>query len=264
MLTIKSTPLYLGTSGYQHDDWIGNFYPEGINHYEMFDYYMSRFNFVEITFTFYKIPYKNTIQSIMDRINRDIFFSIRLHKDFLRGKYSHKELGEFLEGLSPFLNNGRIKAFFADYNYKFSASKQNIELIEKIRKDFPSDIPFFVELPNITWFKERFLDNFKTKKIGLIGLHMPNIRGLAPFYPINTNFYTYLRLYGKSRLWVLPDDKELNYNYKTEELKNILESCVDASVLSKEAFISFCNVGQGHAPDNALKVKRIIEQEYGG
>jgi len=264
MLSIKSTPLYLGTSGYKYDDWIGTFYPKKINHYEMLDFYIRQFNFVEITFTFYKIPYKNTIKSIVDRICNNTFFSIRLYKNFLRGRYNKKELEEFFEGLSPFFADGRIKAFFADYNYKFNASKQNIALIEKIREDFPSDIPFFVELPNITWYKERLIDNFKKKKIGLIGLHMPNIRGLVPFHPINTNYYTYLRLYGKSRLWVLPDDKQLNYKYKTEELKNIIEKCVDISVLSKEAFISFCNVSKGYAPINALETKQIIEQAYDG
>lgn len=262
MMLLSSTPFYLGTSGYKHDDWLNVFYPSGTSHYNMLEYYTKYFNLIEMTFTFYKIPYAKTIQSILSRTPENVFFSVRVHKDFLRGKNTKKDMNDFLYGLSPLLENNKIKAFFADYNYKFTSCKANMQIIKDLADKFPSNIPFFVELPNSTWYKERYIDELKERKIGLIALHMPNIPGLAPFYPVSTNNFTYARLYGRSRLWVLPDDKATDYSYSKDEVEKILERCVDASVLSKEIFVSFCNVTGGQAAKNALDTKKIVENKF--
>ncbi|TYB32268.1 MAG: DUF72 domain-containing protein, partial [Flexistipes sinusarabici] len=147
-------------------------------------------------------------------------------------------------------------------NYKFTSCKANMQVIKELAGKLPADIPFFAELPSSTWYKERYIEEFKENRIGLIGVHMPEMAGLAPFYPVSTNYFTYLRLYGKSRLWIVPDDKVTDYRYKNDEIKKILNRCIDASVLSKEIFISFCNVTGGNAAVNALDMKKIVENDY--
>ncbi|HCW92660.1 DUF72 domain-containing protein [Flexistipes sinusarabici] len=262
MMLLNSTPLYLGTSGYKYDDWMDVFYPAGTSHYNMLEYYTKHFNLIEITFTFYKIPYAKTIQSILSRTPDNVFFSVRLHKNLLRGRNTQREFNDFLYGLSPLLENNKIKAFFADYNYKFTSCRANMSIIKELAGKLPVEVPFFAELPSSTWYKERYIEEFKENRIGLIGLHLPEIPGLAPFYPVSTNYFTYLRLYGKSRLWVVPDDKDTDYRYKHDEIKKILNRCIDASVLSKGIFISYCNVTGGNAAVNALDTKKIVESEF--
>ena len=40
--------IYVGTSGYSFQDWVGTFYPEGTPRGKMFDFYVKRFPCVEI------------------------------------------------------------------------------------------------------------------------------------------------------------------------------------------------------------------------
>jgi uncharacterized protein YecE (DUF72 family) len=48
--------IHVGTSGYNYPEWKGSFYPAGLKAKEMFAFYASRFDTVEINFTFYRMP----------------------------------------------------------------------------------------------------------------------------------------------------------------------------------------------------------------
>src|SRR5438105_1785812 len=49
--TRGATMLYIGTSGYSYDDWVGPYYPEGIAKNEMLPFYAREFNTTEINYT---------------------------------------------------------------------------------------------------------------------------------------------------------------------------------------------------------------------
>lgn len=259
-ISINETPVFIGTSGYKFEDWVGKFYPKGISNYHMLPFYAKKdyLNLLEMTFTFYNIPYLNTIKSIVDRAE-DLTFSVRLNKRFLKGRYNQQDIKDFLHGLTPIIEKGKLAAFFADFNYAFSASKENFEHLEKLSNDF-KDFPLFFELPNRTWYKNRFLELFQEKRIGLIVLDMPQIKGLAPYYPFSTNNYTYFRLYGRSKLWLTPEDKILDYEYSKEELEQFYNDLKVLSLTSKKVFISFCNVIDAKACKNAKQFYDIIVQ----
>ena len=251
MYKVNDTPLYLGTSGYKYQDWKGKFYPSNVSNYEMLKYYNNSklFNFLELTFTFYNFPYRDTIRSIVERAS-NLLFSVRLHKSFLKGRYNKQDIKDFYDGLKPMIDDGKLAAFFADFNYSFTASKENFGHILKLVRDF-NDYPLFFELPNRTWYKDRFLELFREHRIGLITIDMPTIKGLAPYYPFSSNNYTYFRLYGRSGFWLTPEDKILDYSYKDEDLKKFIEDIKPLSLVSKKVFVTFCNVVDGHAVENA-------------
>ena len=47
---------WIGTSGYNYPEWRGSFYPEKLPAAKMLDFYVGRFNTVEINYTFYRMP----------------------------------------------------------------------------------------------------------------------------------------------------------------------------------------------------------------
>lgn len=49
-------PHWIGTSGYNYPEWRGSFYPEKFPAAKMLEFYVSRFNTVEINYTFYRMP----------------------------------------------------------------------------------------------------------------------------------------------------------------------------------------------------------------
>jgi uncharacterized protein YecE (DUF72 family) len=53
--------IYAGTSGYNYDAWIGHFYPEDLSKKKMLEFYASRFETVEINYSFYRKPSTSTL-----------------------------------------------------------------------------------------------------------------------------------------------------------------------------------------------------------
>jgi uncharacterized protein YecE (DUF72 family) len=251
MLYIQDTPLFVGTSGYKYDDWKGTFYNERVTNYDMLNEYARHFNFLEITYTFYKMPILKTTESIAERIKGKTKVSIRINKIFMKGKYTADDLKEFKDAVAPLLKEDIGIAYLCDFSTKFSASKANFELMLKLKDDF-NELPIFFELPSRTWYKERYLEDMRTHSLGLVVVDMPKTTGFAPYYPVTTNSNTYFRLYGRSNLWMIPEEKILNYSYKEEELQKVYEDIRKLSIVSNNVFVSFCNLENGRAAVNAL------------
>jgi len=252
----KDVSVYLGTSGYKFDDWVGNFYPSNVKKVEMLEYYVQHFNLLELTYTYYKLPSYGEIKNIFDRSGGDTVFTIRLPHFFQKNKFNEEDVKNLFIALSPIQESGRLYALFVDFGYRFSACKKNLEYLIYLKTIF-KDNTLFVELPNRTWYKERYISELKNNKIGLIALDLPMVTGFAPFYLSPIENKSYIRLYGRSKLWLTPETKELNYDYSLEELRELSFEIKRISKTSNLA-ISFCNVIDGFAPKNALKLKGIL------
>ena len=257
-MQLNTNDFYIGTSGYKYEDWKKNFYPKLEHNYQMLEYYAQKFNFLEITFTFYKLPLPETMKSLASRVSKDFLFSVRLTKQFLKGRYSLDNIAAFKKGIEPLAEEGKLGAIFADFNYDFTAKKMNLILLENLKNHF-TDFPFFVSLPNRTWYKERFIEDLKNREIGLIINDMPKVKGLSPYYPVSTNYYTYFRFHGRSKLWLTPEYPVNEYDYSDEEMKDFIDDAIKLNVINKKTFFSFCNVPLGNAPRNALRFNELLK-----
>src|SRR5687768_1150856 len=57
----KDGPVILvGTSGWQYDDWRGDFYPKDVPKKDWLPYFSERFPVVEVNNTFYNLPAEDT------------------------------------------------------------------------------------------------------------------------------------------------------------------------------------------------------------
>ena len=197
-MELNSTQVYIGTSGYNYDDWKGTFAPKDVDNYDLLTHYKAaRLNFLELTYTFYRMPMAEKIAGICDRLGDDIRLSIRLHKSLMRKNPSKIDIDSFKEGIAPALERGTAIALLADFHHLFSASRENLDILLGLKENF-KDIPLFIELTNSTWHKSRFYDEFKAKEIGICTVDGPSFKGFAPYKPICSNGGVYFRLYGKS------------------------------------------------------------------
>ena len=53
--------LYIGTSGYSYDDWVGRYYPPTLKKGQFLEYYAREFPAVEVNYTYYRIPSAFTV-----------------------------------------------------------------------------------------------------------------------------------------------------------------------------------------------------------
>jgi uncharacterized protein YecE (DUF72 family) len=112
-MSCEQGPLYLGTSGWAHRDWVGALYAPDLSPSEYLSTYAQQFNTVEIEHTFFAMPTRQTVQSWQRRTPEGFVFSPCLprritHQQRLRDTQSLLEdflatIGELCDKLGPIL-----------------------------------------------------------------------------------------------------------------------------------------------------------------
>jgi uncharacterized protein YecE (DUF72 family) len=124
--------LRIGTSGWIYKHWRGTFYPKDLPQKEWLAFYAERFDTVEINFSFYRLPKKETFEAWRDQAAPDFRYAVKgsrfiTHMKKLGDPETHVRLfTERLEGLGdrtgPVLwqlppqykrNEVRLEAFLA-------------------------------------------------------------------------------------------------------------------------------------------------------
>ena len=70
--------LFLGTSSWTADGWVGSFYPPGTQPAEFLPYYAKHFKSVEIDSTFYRIPSAQTVKQWEARTPPGYIFAAKI------------------------------------------------------------------------------------------------------------------------------------------------------------------------------------------
>ena len=260
MILHEETPFHIGTAGYKFDDWTGTFYPSGMSNEEMLGYYSKKrgLKFLELTFTFYTDPTEAITANIAENSAEDLLFSVRLPKRFLKNPSSIFDASRMKNGLSPIYE--RVKAYFADFFYAFAPSRANLDHIAALRDRF-ADKPFFVELANRGWYKQKYIEELKNLGVGIVVCEYPSASGLAPYFVQAFEKNAYFRLYGNSPKWDSHTNKNLEYDYKERELESILKDAAVLGAISDNVFISFCNSAHGYAAKNAIEMAKLVRSK---
>jgi len=92
--------VYLGTSGFAYDEWVGSFYPEGTRREDMLASYAERFSTVEINYTFRRLPSERTLLAWRERVPEGFRFALKANQRIthtLRLADADEAVGLFLE-----------------------------------------------------------------------------------------------------------------------------------------------------------------------
>lgn len=259
MILYNDTPVYIGTAGYKFDDWLGTFYPEQFPNEQMLKFYSrdKGIDFLELTFTFYNDPTEEITANIAENGSDDLAISVRLGKRFLKETPVKEDADRFKSGLNPIYN--RVKAYFADFYNGFTPSRANFDHILRLRDTF-SDRPFFVELANRGWARQKFQEEFKDNGVGVINAEFPPTAGLAPYSVKAYSNMAYFRLYGKSPEWETPQKRDLNYRYSLKQLEKLKKDIDVVTSVSSSVFVSFCNSAMGSAAANAIDLRKMLTE----
>ena len=69
--------VHIGTSGWQYEHWVGEFYPQGTKPGAMLQYYSRVFRAVELNSTFYGLPTHATLEAWRDATPAGFMFSFK-------------------------------------------------------------------------------------------------------------------------------------------------------------------------------------------
>ena len=140
---------WIGTSGYNYQEWKGSFYPEQTPDKQMLPYYASRFRSVEINYTFYRMPTVRILANWARETPETFRFALKAprritHDQRLRSiEDSLASFCEVAETLGPKLGPllFQLPPFL----------KKDVELLEVFLHDLPSGVKPVVEFRHVSW-----------------------------------------------------------------------------------------------------------------
>ncbi len=245
--------IFIGTSGWQYYHWYQKFYPKELKSKDFLTFYSKKFNCVEVNTSFYHFTKKETFEKWKDQVPKNFLFAVKLNRLFthlrkLKLKREDKKLLEnFFESVKVLGEKLGPILVQLPPSFKDEKSLKNfVKILKETSKKFFKKILFALEIRNKNLLNQKIFDFLKKEKMIFVISDSP--RWETAF--VKTAPQIYVRFHGKPKLFVSPYGKK---NLKTL-VKKILK------LKPKVLFAFFNNDAQGHAIEDAILLKKILEK----
>lgn len=253
--------IRIGTCGFSYRDWKGVFYPEDLKQADYLDWYTRYFNFVEIDYTYYKLPEAATTERLCRRTGEGFLFGVKA-----TGSITHQrdegwteDARRYIEGIKPFLEDGKLGAVVAQFPFSFHYTPQNRTYLARFC-DALGELPLCIEFRNDEWQKERVVAGLKERGVHLIEPDLPALKGLPSSGKTVAGNLGYVRFHGRnSDTWWKGDNvSRYDYLYSEAELSQWAETILDMALGAKRLFLAFNNHHKGQAVKNAFSLQKLL------
>lgn len=246
--------IYVGTSGYSYKDWVGPFYPEGMESRDYLEYYAARFPCVEIDYTYYRPPEARTFASMARRTPPGFRFAVKATSTLTHEREAKEtDVAAYRAGIEPLLEAGKLSAILAQFPYSFQNSEAHRRYLGLLRKHFP-DLPVVVEFRNVSWIIEPVFQMLEDLGLGYCCVDQPQFSRLVPPLARVTGEPAYVRFHGRnSDKWWSHDEawERYNYLYSESELQEWVPKVTALAAEAREVMVLFNNHYQAQAAQNA-------------
>lgn len=253
--------IYLGTSGYSYEDWIGPFYPEGTKSGDMLAYYAQHFDFTEINSTYYKIPNSFMLFNMQKKTPDNFVFTVKLHQSMTHGKNAtRQDYQSFIEAVSVLEQTGKLGCLVAQFPYSFHVNEENRSYIVQLRERL-ADFKLAVEFRNDKWLKTETFELLKANSIGYICVDEPVLAGLPDRSCIATSEVAYVRFHGRnSQKWWNHQAayERYDYLYSEQEMGEWKDKILKLQQDADTCFVSFNNHFRAQAVVNAAMMREML------
>lgn len=241
----SSGVIYIGTSGWHYGHWVGPVYPEGMPSEEFLSYYSRSFGTVEINNTFYQLPAKATLAMWREGTPKDFLFACKASrfithmKKLTDPKRSVKRFFETIhvlgEKLGPILfqlpprwhvNPMRLRAFL---------------------EALPKGYRYAFEFRDETWFGA---DTCRVLAEHGAAFCMYELAGRRSPEEVTTDI-VYIRLHGPGKAY--------QGRYGAAALREWARKCRSWAQAGKDVYCYFDNDEKGYAAQDAMTLKRMVE-----
>jgi uncharacterized protein YecE (DUF72 family) len=231
--------VWIGTSGWQYDDWRGRFYPRRTPLRLWLETYAERFATVESNNAFYRLPERQTFEAWADRTPDDFVMTVKVSRyltHIRRLREPHEAVTRFMgrvEGLGSKLGPVLIQLppqFHAD-----------AERLDQTLAQFPRDVRVAVEFRHDSWYTNEIRDILERHRAALC--LADRRRRLTPIW--RTAAWTYLRFHeGRARP---------RPSYGRAALASWARRLAENWTAAEDCFVLFNNDQRGCAPHDAAR-----------
>ena len=254
--------LYLGTSGFSYDDWVGPFYPAGTPKKDWLIYYAREFDACEINSTYYALPGPKTFISMLKKVKPGFLFVIKAHQKITHERGDNQEIYRGFISILRLLQEAKaLGCLLAQFPYSFHYNQQNrdylLSAVDKLR-----DFPIAIEFRHKEWLNEEVFDWLRSYNSGLCCVDEPHLPNLLPPMAVITSKTGYVRFHGRNaaRWWNHEFAWErYDYTYTDEELKEWVPRIKYMDSMAEKTFVFANNHWKGQAVNTIRQLKRLLE-----
>jgi uncharacterized protein YecE (DUF72 family) len=256
--------LYIGTSGYSYDDWVGRFYPEKTAKKDFFALYLRQFNCVELNFTHYTLPAAATIGALAGKAPEGFRFAVKSHQDMTIGRSQDPELyAQYAAGIAPLVEQGKLACVLLQFPNQFGLSRDHVNHLAFIRAQWP-ELPLAVEFRHRSWVDdERTFGFLRDQRLAYCCVDEPRMQDLVPPVTAVTASQAYVRFHGRNAAkWYRSEQawERYNYLYSEAELREWVEPVQQLQREAEDVLVFFNNHYSGSAAQNALEFADLLGQ----
>jgi uncharacterized protein YecE (DUF72 family) len=286
--------ILIGTSGYSFPDWVGPFYPPGIERVKMLDYYVRYFPTVEVNSTYYRIPPPSTLHAMERKTPAGFEFVVKAHHDMTHVQSLDSDLyRSFARAVEPLRIAGKLSGVLAQFPYAFRRCEDHETFLVEMKRRLP-DTPLFVEFRHASWIRDDVFPWLAKNGLGYVSVDEPDLPGLVPPLARATGDIAYVRLHGRNKenWWgkggtrsrqavsapasfgpLFTADRpaapgptgtssdRYDYLYSEAELQEWVKKIRELSAKVKKTFVFFNNCHVGQAATGAKLMRKLLEGE---
>lgn len=261
--------VFLGTSGFSFDDWVGPVYPERLPKTQWLTFYEQSlgFNAVEVNYTYYQMPSVRTMQGLVRKTSPAFRFTVKTHRrlthDIRQPDGSILDdagaFQEFRDGLRPMQDAGRLGCVLAQFPYAFTDTPQTRIYVDDMM-DRLGDLGLVVEFRHRSWVTPETFARLRRRQVGWCAVDEPQLSRLMPWAGEVTSENAYVRFHGRNAAqWFGTSTADrYNYLYPEAELRDLAGKTTELAKPAKALYVFFNNCHAGSAAKNARQFRALL------
>jgi uncharacterized protein YecE (DUF72 family) len=229
--------IWVGTSGFYYDHWIGKCYPEQISKRDLLPFYAERFTTVEVNSTFYHLPRKSTIEHWLEVTPEDFRFTLKAHRGITHYKKlqaARSELYAFLHLVKPLKPKLGVLLFQLPPSMKI-----DLKLLEEFLSMLPSEYRCAFEFRHESWIGD---DLFALLEKHGAGFCINDFDQNQTPWEVTAPF-AYVRMHGPTGRY--------RGRYDKKQIAALGKRLLGMAEKGQEVYCYFNNDEEGHAWENA-------------
>jgi uncharacterized protein YecE (DUF72 family) len=254
--------IYLGTSGFSYDDWVGSFYPIGMPKREWLSYYAREFNTCEINSTFYALPKLSSLEAMVEKTGDGFLFSIKANREMTHERGENAPIFKtFCQVLEPVIAAEKLGCILAQFPYSFRFNRRNWDYLG-LFKERLGELPVVIEFRNAQWLRSEVFDWLRQQNLGFCCVDEPQLPNLLPSLAEVTGKIGYVRFHGRnSAKWWQHEQayERYDYSYSPQELGEWVPKIQKLDSVAEKTFVFANNHWRGQAVSTIRQLRVMLD-----
>ena len=254
--------IYVGTSGFSYEDWVGPYYPPSLSKNDWLTFYAKEFSTLEINYTYYRMPTAKTLAGMARKTPSGFLFTIKTPQEMTHTREAEPALfAQFVEALKPLRDENKFGAVLAQFPHSFHNIPDNLAYLKAFRERL-RDLPVVIEFRDAQWLGAKTFAFLREQQLGFCCVDEPRLKGLLPPIAEATSQVAYVRFHGRNaaKWWEHAQAYErYDYTYPKAELEEWTPQIQKLNQLAETVFVFANNHYRAQGIDTARQLRLLLE-----